>query len=138
MARATRRSSATGRELVETAAAVAAGALVVDAGRRTTDLRAELAARDGIGPWTADYVAMRVIGDPDVLLDGDLAVRRGAEVLGIPSTSRELVEHAQRWRPFRSYAAPAPVACRFPIKHVTTARPTAQPDLQQPEPPKAA
>ncbi len=96
-----RRRAAT---IVQTAGAVARGELVVDAGRRSSELTAELVARDGIGPWTAGYVAMRVIGDPDVLLDGDVAVRKGADVLGVPSAGRALSAHADRWRPFRSYA----------------------------------
>ena len=54
----------------------------------------------GIGPWTADYVAMRC-GDPDVLLETDLGVRRGFARLGDPAA---LVRRAERWRPWRSYA----------------------------------
>lgn len=50
----------------------------------------------GIGPWTAAYVAMRT-GDPDVLLETDLVVKRQLERLG-PRADPE------RWRPFRSYA----------------------------------
>jgi AraC family transcriptional regulator, regulatory protein of adaptative response / DNA-3-methyladenine glycosylase II len=50
----------------------------------------------GVGPWTAAYVAMR-LGDPDVLLDTDLVVRRALDRLG-PKADPE------RWRPFRSYA----------------------------------
>ena len=128
-----RRRAAT---VIGTAAALAAGSLVVDAGRRSTDLRAELTARDGIGSWTADYVAMRVLGDPDVLLDGDLAVRRGADALGIPSTSRELVEYAQRWRPFRSYAALHLWRAAARSNARPTARPTARPNAPTPEPPE--
>jgi AraC family transcriptional regulator of adaptative response / DNA-3-methyladenine glycosylase II len=58
----------------------------------------------GIGAWTAGYVAMRAIGDPDVFLETDLAVRRGAAALGLPSTPKALEKHAERWRPWRSYA----------------------------------
>ena len=42
----------------------------------------DLLAMPGIGPWTADYVSMRVTRAPDVLLTGDLALRNGAERLG--------------------------------------------------------
>jgi AraC family transcriptional regulator, regulatory protein of adaptative response / DNA-3-methyladenine glycosylase II len=83
---------------------LAAGRLTVDAGRRTDDLTADLVTRAGIGPWTAGYIAMRVLGDPDVLLTGDLALRHGAAALGLPSAPRDLAAHAERWRPFRSYA----------------------------------
>ncbi|MDG4806124.1 AlkA N-terminal domain-containing protein [Micromonospora sp. WMMD1120] len=58
----------------------------------------------GIGPWTANYLAMRALGDPDVLLGTDLAVRRGAAALGLPDNPRTLQEYAERWRPWRSYA----------------------------------
>jgi len=83
---------------------LANGRLTVDAGRRTEDLTADLVARAGIGPWTAGYVAMRVLGDPDVLLTGDLALRHGAAALGLSDAPAALTEHADRWRPFRSYA----------------------------------
>ncbi len=90
--------------IAEAAAAMATGELRVDPGRRTSELTAELVARQGIGPWTAGYVAMRVLGDPDVLLTGDLVLRNGAGALGLPTTPRSLDEHGRRWSPFRSYA----------------------------------
>jgi AraC family transcriptional regulator of adaptative response / DNA-3-methyladenine glycosylase II len=82
-------------------AAALAGGLAVDAGRDPAAFRADLTALPGIGPWTAGYLAMRVLGDPDELLPDDLAVRRGATALGIP----DLTHHAARWAPWRSYAA---------------------------------
>jgi AraC family transcriptional regulator of adaptative response / DNA-3-methyladenine glycosylase II len=47
---------------------------------------------------------MRAIGDPDVFLPTDLAVRRGARALGLPDAAKTLAAHAERWRPWRSYA----------------------------------
>ncbi len=85
-------------------AAIAAGDLVIDAGRRTNELSAELEAFPGIGPWTAAYVALRVLGDPDVLMTGDLVLRQGAAVLGLPADPAALIAHARTWSPFRSYA----------------------------------
>jgi AraC family transcriptional regulator of adaptative response / DNA-3-methyladenine glycosylase II len=58
----------------------------------------------GIGPWTVAYVAMRALRDPDAFMATDLGVRRGSEMLGLPSTSKELLERAERWRPWRAYA----------------------------------
>ncbi|MFF5053849.1 DNA-3-methyladenine glycosylase 2 family protein [Micromonospora sp. NPDC000663] len=58
----------------------------------------------GIGPWTAGYLAMRALGDPDVFLGTDLAVRRGAASLGLPDDPTTLDAYADRWRPWRSYA----------------------------------
>ncbi len=47
---------------------------------------------------------MRGLGDPDALPATDLGVRKGAELLGLPSAPAELLAHAERWRPWRSYA----------------------------------
>lgn len=90
--------------LLAAARDLASGALQVHAGRSAEELTAELVARPGIGRWTAGYVCMRVLGAADVLLDGDLVLRQGAARLGLPSDARSLSAHAQRWRPFRSYA----------------------------------
>ena len=86
------------------AAALAGGGLVVDAGRDPEQLRAELEALPGLGPWTAGYVVLRVLGGTDELLHGDLAMRRGAASLGLPSDVDGLRTYARRWRPWRSYA----------------------------------
>ncbi|GAA1396988.1 AlkA N-terminal domain-containing protein [Pseudonocardia kongjuensis] len=86
-------------------AALASGKLVLDAGRDPAALRAELCALPGIGPWSAGYLAMRVLGDPDELLASDLAVRRGAEALGLPAEASALAGRARAWAPWRSYAA---------------------------------
>ena len=87
------------------ATALADGSLHLDAGRDPADLRAALTALPGIGPWTAGYLAMRVLGDPDELLASDLAVRRGAQSLGLPSDVAGLTSRATGWAPWRSYAA---------------------------------
>lgn len=84
---------------------IASGELVLAAGRDPGELRAELAALPGLGPWSAGYLAMRVLGDPDELLASDLAVRRGAEALGLPGDATGLTDRAARWAPWRSYAA---------------------------------
>ncbi len=60
-----------------------------------------LLAVKGVGPWTASYIAMRALGDPDAFLSTDLGVRKGALALGI---EKDLEGHSQQWRPFRSYA----------------------------------
>lgn len=86
-------------------AALADGTLALDPGRDPDGLRAELCALPGIGPWSAGYLAMRVLGDPDELLASDLAVRRGAEALGLPGDEAALTARAHAWAPWRSYAA---------------------------------
>lgn len=62
--------------------------------------RAELLALPGIGPWTADYLAVRVLGDRDAFTAGDLVLKRA---LGRVST-REAEAASQAWRPYRAYA----------------------------------
>ncbi|MDI6099707.1 AlkA N-terminal domain-containing protein [Actinoplanes sp. NEAU-A12] len=86
------------------AQAVADGKLDLAPGADRAETVARLTELPGIGPWTAGYVAMRAIGDPDVFLPTDLAARRGAEALGLPSTAKALGAYAERWRPWRSYA----------------------------------
>ncbi|ANJ27506.1 AlkA N-terminal domain-containing protein [Agromyces aureus] len=93
------------RTIVDVAARLASGELVVSSDRERHDLEARLLEIPGIGPWTAGYVAMRVTGAPDVLLTGDLALRNGAERLGLPHTPRELDVYGARWAPWRSYAS---------------------------------
>jgi len=66
---------------------------------------ADLTALPGIGPWTAQYVAMRGFGDPDAFPAADLGLLRAARSLGLAHTARELQQHAERWRPWRAYAA---------------------------------
>jgi AraC family transcriptional regulator of adaptative response / DNA-3-methyladenine glycosylase II len=87
------------------AAALADGTLALDPGRDPADLRAELVALPGVGPWTAGYLAMRVLGEPDELLAEDLGVRRGAAALDLPSDIPGLTARGAAWRPWRSYAA---------------------------------
>ncbi|MER7461171.1 AlkA N-terminal domain-containing protein [Micromonospora sp. NPDC126480] len=86
------------------ALAVAEGSLDLEPGGDREETRRRLLALPGIGAWTADYVALRALGDPDVLLATDLAVRRGAAALGLPDDPKTLNTYADRWRPWRSYA----------------------------------
>lgn len=87
---------ARGRALVGLAGALASGAVVLDRGRSWAEQRRELLALPGIGPWTADVIGLRALGQRDVLLTTDLAVRRQLEARGV-------TDHAA-WAPFRSYA----------------------------------
>jgi AraC family transcriptional regulator of adaptative response / DNA-3-methyladenine glycosylase II len=91
---------ARGRALAAVADALADGSVVLDRSADRAEVRAGLLALPGIGPWTADYVAFRVLGDPDVFLPTDVGVRHAAERLGID----DVADHSQRWRPWRSYA----------------------------------
>ena len=62
---------------------------------------ARLVEIPGIGSWTAQYVAMRALGEPDAFPTGDLGLLRA---LGL-SASRDLDKRAEAWRPWRSYAS---------------------------------
>jgi AraC family transcriptional regulator of adaptative response / DNA-3-methyladenine glycosylase II len=62
------------------------------------DAREQLLAIPGVGPWTADYIAMRALGDPDAWLPTDVGVRRGLARIGARP------EHADAWRPYRAHA----------------------------------
>ncbi|WP_426326199.1 Ada metal-binding domain-containing protein [Microbacterium sp. E-13] len=91
------------RAVTGVAAALADGTLTLTAGDDAGEQRAALLAVPGIGPWTADYVRMRVLGDPDVFLPGDVAVRSGAAAVGLPAGPRALDTWAARTAPWRSY-----------------------------------
>jgi AraC family transcriptional regulator of adaptative response / DNA-3-methyladenine glycosylase II len=93
---------ARGRALTGLAAALASGEVALDRGPDRDTVRAALVALPGIGPWTADYVALRALGHPDVFLPTDIGVRRAAAGLGHdPAT---VIADSERWRPWRSYA----------------------------------
>ena len=89
------------RTLLVLARAVADGRVVLD---RTVDperTKEALLALPGIGPWTAEYIAMRALGWPDAFPAGDLGLRKA---LGGVSTA-ECEARSERWRPWRAYAA---------------------------------
>ena len=65
--------------------------------RRLLELR-------GIGPWTASYVAMRALHDPDAFLPSDLGVRKAICRLGHAGDRQSVAAVAERWRPWRAYA----------------------------------
>ena len=93
---------ARGRALVGLAAALARGDVDLSGGADRDDVRAALLALPGIGPWTADYVAMRALGHPDVFLPTDLGVKAALRGLGQdPDDGSGLTDP---WRPWRSYA----------------------------------
>ena len=88
----------------ELAKAVAADRIVLDPGVVRAELESELGDLPGIGPWTAGYIAMRALSDPDVFLPIDLGVRRALERAGLSARPADAATLAERWRPWRSYA----------------------------------
>ncbi len=87
------------------AAAVARGDLVLEASRGLEDAVARLVAIPGIGTWTAQYVAMRALGEPDAFPAGDLGLRRALANGAGPLPPARVAELAEAWRPWRAYAA---------------------------------
>ncbi|MFC9163158.1 AlkA N-terminal domain-containing protein [Streptomyces fungicidicus] len=83
---------------------LAGGELHLGADSDWPGTRARLLALPGFGPWTADVIAMRALGDPDAFLPTDLGIRRAARELGLPSTPAALTARAAGWRPWRAYA----------------------------------
>jgi AraC family transcriptional regulator of adaptative response / DNA-3-methyladenine glycosylase II len=93
---------ARGRALVALAERLADGSIALDRGRDRAAVRDALLALPGIGPWTADYVAMRALGHPDVFLPTDLGVRNA--LVGLGHDPAPVVAAAEEWSPWRSYA----------------------------------
>ena len=110
------------RAITGAAAALADGSLALTVGDDAAEQRARLLAMPGIGPWTADYVRMRVIGDPDVLLPGDVAMRAGAAASGLPAEPAALTAWAERIAPWRSYLT-AHLWRAAPVRVARTAKP---------------
>jgi AraC family transcriptional regulator of adaptative response / DNA-3-methyladenine glycosylase II len=93
-----------GQTLVDLCSALATGAIQLDCGADRDEVDMALQAVPGIGPWTAGYVRMRALGDPDVFLPTDLGVRHGLERIGAASDPTAAENRAAAWRPWRSYA----------------------------------
>lgn len=88
--------------LIELARAISSGRIDLQNPTAAT-VEAELAALQdlpGIGPWTAQYLAMRALHDPDAFPAGDLGLRHALAI----DKARALIDRAAPWRPFRAYA----------------------------------
>ncbi len=83
------------------AAAVATGDLALERTESLDEAIRRLTSIKGIGPWTANYIAMRALREPDAFPSGDLGLQKAA---GIRS-EKELLRIAEAWRPWRAYAA---------------------------------
>lgn len=86
------------------ARAVASGELRFDALTSLEVAEEQLCALPGIGPWTAQYVAMRALGEPDALPGSDLGLRKAIASGATPESESMLRKAAESWRPWRSYA----------------------------------
>ena len=99
----TRRRAATLRRVAQ---AVVNGSLSFDASQDPEAFRESLIAIPGIGEWTAQYVAMRAMKNPDAFPAADLGLLRAFDEPGRQRLRpTQLEEMSQGWRPWRAYAA---------------------------------
>ena len=80
---------------------LAAGTLVIDPGADRDESRGRLLEIPGVGPWTAAYIAVRALSDPDAFMGTDLGVRHALNRLGVREDPTLV---ARRWRPWAAYA----------------------------------
>jgi len=90
--------------IVALARAVHGGTLALHAGADVDKTTAALCQLPGIGDWTAQYIAMRVLRWPDAFPAGDVALHKALGVQGQKTPARAAAEASQAWRPWRSYA----------------------------------
>jgi AraC family transcriptional regulator, regulatory protein of adaptative response / DNA-3-methyladenine glycosylase II len=94
------------RSISSLAAAVASDPSLLGDQGELDDVVARLVALPGIGPWTANYVAMRGLRKDDAFPESDLGLLRAATKPGRERLKpSELLRLAERWRPLRGYAA---------------------------------
>jgi AraC family transcriptional regulator of adaptative response / DNA-3-methyladenine glycosylase II len=93
------------RAIGAVAEACAGGTLDLGSSTGLEDVVARLCELPGVGEWTAHYVAMRALGEPDAFPASDLGLRKAASIDGTPISSRDLTRTAEAWRPWRAYAA---------------------------------
>jgi AraC family transcriptional regulator, regulatory protein of adaptative response / DNA-3-methyladenine glycosylase II len=91
------------RALRAVAGALADGELDLHPGADRVEAERRLLRLPGVGPWTASYLALRALRDPDVFLPTDVGVRHALDRLGVPSDPAAAAALAERWRPWRSY-----------------------------------
>jgi AraC family transcriptional regulator of adaptative response / DNA-3-methyladenine glycosylase II len=82
---------------------VAEGEIVLDGSAAAEQVCAAMCRIRGLGDWTAQYVAMRALADPDAFPASDLHLRRA--LVGEELSARALEKRAEAWRPWRAYAA---------------------------------
>ncbi|MBM3773492.1 MAG: DNA-3-methyladenine glycosylase 2 family protein [Acidimicrobiia bacterium] len=92
--------------LVALAKTVAANPQLFRVGRTLEEVVADLRALKGIGEWTAHYIAMRELREPDAFPPGDVGLLRAlTDSDGRRPAAAEVLARAERWRPWRAYAA---------------------------------
>ena len=114
---------ARGAALIDLCARVASGDIVIDGGSDRDTVGRQLREVRGIGAWTAGYVSMRALNDPDVFLNSDIGVRNALVAAGLDSSPKAALVRAAAWKPWSSYALHHLWASLGPIESI--ARPSA-------------
>lgn len=83
---------------------VAAGRLDLGPAASLEEAERRLAEVPGVGPWTAQAIALRSLGEPDAFPGGDLGVRKALAAHGVAPTAAAAEARAAAWRPWRAYA----------------------------------
>ena len=97
---------ARGRSLIALAGMAAADPDLFGPRRSLEDAVKRLVALPGIGEWTAQYIALRAMREPDAFPHADLGLMRAFEdEAGNRPSPVELLARAEAWRPWRAYAA---------------------------------
>jgi AraC family transcriptional regulator of adaptative response / DNA-3-methyladenine glycosylase II len=86
------------------AQSVTRGELVLERSADRVQTIEQLQKLPGVGPWTAAYIAMRALGDPDSFPVTDLGLRHALERAGLAAQPRAILARAEAWRPWRAYA----------------------------------
>lgn len=92
------------RAIQALAQGVADGGLALQPGVDITATLATLQALPGIGPWTAQYIAMRALRWPDAFVAGDVALQKALGVRDAKNPAGAAEQASERWKPWRSYA----------------------------------
>ena len=92
------------RAIQALAQAVINGDVVLQPGVDIPATLTALQALPGIGPWTANYIAMRALRWPDAFVAGDVALQNALGVRSAPNPQQAAEAASQRWKPWRSYA----------------------------------
>jgi 3-methyladenine DNA glycosylase/8-oxoguanine DNA glycosylase len=84
---------------------IVSGSLQLDTAGELSRFVVSMTSIPGIGEWTANYVAMRALGEPDAFPASDLGIMKALQERDIRPTVKQVTSRAEAWRPWRAYAA---------------------------------
>jgi AraC family transcriptional regulator of adaptative response / DNA-3-methyladenine glycosylase II len=89
---------------IQALARAVSNGLALQPGASIAETMAALQALPGIGPWTANYIAMRALRWTDAFPSGDVALHKALDVQSHKNPAQAAELASQQWRPWRSYA----------------------------------